>query len=136
MAMVSLSERPISCLILKSQTSKEPNLQINNEISHIEKERKEINLPKQQKYPFNSNSPGHNLSINKNIAMTPGPGTYEDVLSLKPKPPVSTLENNLFVSKSPRFQKVNLSEEDYPGPGSYNISNIFEEKNINKRKKK
>ena len=135
MAMVSLSERPISCLILKSQTSKEPNLQINNEISHIEKERKEIILPKQQKYPFNSNSPGHNLSINKNIAMTPGPGTYEDVLSLKPKPPVSTLENNLFVSKSPRFQKVNLSEEDYPGPGSYNISNIFEEKNINKRKK-
>ena len=137
MAMVSLSERSINCLTSKPEIQKESNFQINNEInkSHIEKEKKEESLPKQQKYPFNSNSPGHNLSINKNIAMTPGPGTYEDILSLKPKPPVSTLENNLFVSKSPRFQKINLSEENYPGPGSYNISNIFEEKNINKRKK-
>ena len=135
MAMVNLSERPITCLIPKPEISKESNLKINNEInkSHLEKEKKEE--IKQQKYPFNSNSPGHNLIINKNISMTPGPGTYEDVLSLKPKPPVSTLENNLFVSKSPRFQSVNLSEENYPGPGSYNISNIFEEKKINKRKK-
>ena len=58
MAMVSLSERSINCLTSKPEIPKESNFQINNEInkSHIEKEKKEESLPKQQKYSNDTRS--------------------------------------------------------------------------------
>ena len=144
MAMVKLSKRPISCITFKEEKSRSNDssiLQTKNDKnkSDFQKENEYNKIIKQLKYPFNSNTPGHNLTVNKNSIITPGPGTYENTLSLKAKPPLNNFEKNLFVCQSPRFQKINLSEENFPGPGAYNINNnnsIIEEynkkRNLNK----
>ena len=120
MAMVNLSERNHSYI----PSNGDQSLSFGNEsiISKPISSREPIMRKassKDKHPPFNSICPRPEPG---NRSIVPGPGAYENLITIKPKPPVSNDEDLQFLSKEPRFKSLE-SEEELPGPGAYDILN-------------
>lgn len=118
MAMVTLSQRNPSYIpsIDNYQNSFSNSTLTNKPQSSKESNKKEKN---EKHPPFNSVCPRLSLITNK---LTPGPGAYDNLGGIKPRPPLSYIEDNQFSSRVDRF-KTNQNEEALPGPGAYDILN-------------
>ena len=98
------------------QKEPEPFAALNNE---LRSELEELNIllqkkEKENRFPFNIQARGHEITTNSNLV--PGPGTYN-----LDQPKIIKKEGQTpFLFKSQRFKKIR-NEFSFPGPGSYNL---------------